>query len=408
MLAPERRNPADLRIALSLAALWVVVLVSAWACSDVRATESVPAAHPSEQPPAATAIPTHLTELWHAASTSSPQVLVAAGAVVTADGGTLTGRDPRTGRQLWHYRRDLPLCGAASQFGMVIGVYRTERGCSQTTMVAGSDGGRRTARTSYMDSTVNLTTDGTYFLAQGPQRLEMWRSDLVRTLEYGFVDAPVNVKTQPRQGCSLHSALSGPGRLAVLERCPDEPAQRLTVLDPAPNDNTVPTEFSSHVLTGPDANSPATRILAVSEDEIAVYFPGTTDGSSKPRITTFTSKGTETATHELSEKMSETARGDRIGPLITVFTGHSLLALRPTTLEPLWEMPGALGVPTAMAGKLLVPVTGGLAVVDGATGAELGRLPVTRPANLPGPLVLGAIGDTVLEWRNGNLVALGN
>ena len=59
-----------------------------------------------------------------------------------------------------------------------------------------------------------------------------------------------------------------------------------------------------------------------------------------------------------------------------------------------------------MAGKLLVPVTGGIAVCDAITGAGEGFLPVTRP---PGssPVIPTVSGSTVLEQRGNTLVGLG-
>ena len=46
-------------------------------------------------------------------------------------------------------------------------------------------------------------------------------------------------------GCELVSSASSSTRLAVLERCQDEPADRLSVLNPAPKDNTEPDEYGS-------------------------------------------------------------------------------------------------------------------------------------------------------------------
>jgi len=59
-----------------------------------------------------------------------------------------------------------------------------------------------------------------------------------------------------------------------------------------------------------------------------------------------------------------------------------------------------------MAGKLLVPVSGGIAVCDPVTGDSEGYLPVTRP---PGSsAVIPAVsGSQVLEQRGNTLVALG-
>lgn len=408
MLAPERRTRADVITAVAIAVVLVIVAVSAWACSDARGAESVTATEPARRPPYADRLPTRPKELWRAPDTVGDRVLTSEGAVVTADGGTVTGRDPVTGAQVWRYRRDLPLCGVESQFGMVIAVYRDDRGCSQTTMLSGQDGRRRTARSSYMDDTVRLSTDGTYVLALGPRRLEMWRSDLVRTLEYGYVDAKVNAKTQPRHGCALISAASSPSRLAVLERCPNEPANRLTVLDPAPEDNTVPEEFGTHVLDGPGADSPDARVLAVSDSRIVLYRPGVGGRTPRaPRLTVFDATGNPLVVHELSAPLTASATTTRIGSAYFVFTGNSVIALHASTFDPMWTAPDALGGPALMAGELLVPVTGAIAALDPTTGAVSTRIPVPRKDHDGSPISIGVLGTTILERRGGELVALG-
>ncbi|MGV9546524.1 Rv3212 family protein [Nocardia beijingensis] len=405
MLAPERRTRADIISAVAIAVLVVIAGALVWVRGDAHGTESVTASSTVPTPAAADQVPTALRELWHAPDRASARALVSGGVAVTGDDATVTGRDPRTGEQLWKYRRDMPLCGVEGQYGMVIAVYRDERGCSQATMLAGDSGARRTARSSYMDKDVRLSVDGTYLLAQGPQRLEMWRSDLVRTVEYGFVDAPVNVKTQPRKGCALLSSSSSPSRLAVLERCPADPAERLTVLNPAPKDNTVPEEYGSHVLTGPATDSAEARVLAVSDSRIVLYFPAAE--SLPPRLAVYDGNGNPVVVHQLSAPLSQTATTTRIGSAYLVFTGNSVIALNGSTFDPLWTAGGALGSPALMAGKLLLPTAGALTVLDPATGAEAGRVPVERPGYTGNPISLTVVGNTVLELRDGELHAFG-
>ncbi|WP_327109819.1 PQQ-binding-like beta-propeller repeat protein [Nocardia sp. NBC_01730] len=409
MLAPERRTRADIISALTIAVLMVVAGIVVWARGDSHGTESVTAATTVPTPVAADRLPTSLRELWRAPDSASARALVSGGVALTGADGTVTGRDPRTGDQLWKYQRDMPLCGIEGQFGMVVAVYRDHRGCSQATLLAGDSGARRTARSSYMDPSVRLSVDGTYVVAQGPERLEVWRSDLVRTLEYGFVDAPVNVRTQPRKGCTLLSASSSPSRLGILERCPADPANRLTVLNPAPKDNTVPEEYGSHVLTGPGAESPDARVIAVSDSRIVLYLPGASAGPEKlpPRLAVYDGNGNPIVLHDLSAPLSETSTTTRIGSAYLVFTGNSVIALNGSTFDPLWTAGGALGAPALMAGKLLLPTTGALAVLDPATGAAVGRLPVERTGYTGTPISLAVLGNTVLELRDGQLHALG-
>lgn len=408
MLAPERRTRADLLTAAGIAVVVLIAVLVVWVRSDARQTESVTAATTLAPPPAAAALPTAPREVWQAPDTAARRVLVSGAVAITGDGGTVTGRDTATGAELWHYRRDLPLCGVETQFGTVVATYRDDRGCSQTTLLAADTGARRTARSSYLDADIRLTVDGTYTLAQGDRRLEVWRSDLVRTLEYGHVDAPVNVRTQPRTGCELRSAVSSASRLAVLERCPGDASARLTVLDPAPKDNTVPEEYGSRVLTVPGADSPGARVLAVTDNRILVAVPGGPgpDGATvPPRLEVFDGTGNGVGAHELSAPLSPDATVTRVGSTELLFTGNSVVALNVGTFDPLWAAPDAVGSPASMAGRLLVPTQGGLLVLDPLTGQRLDRIPVDR-GGWTGPVHLAVAGSTLLELRGTTLHAL--
>ncbi|GAD86748.1 hypothetical protein FEK33_08440 [Nocardia asteroides NBRC 15531] len=412
MLAPERRTRADIFAAVAIAVTLVVAAIVVWARADATGTDSVTASTPPSTVTAATQLPATLNELWHAGDAASTRALTAGNVVVTGDAGTVSGRDPRSGEQLWWYRRDMPLCAVESQFGTVIATYRDQRGCSQTTMLAADTGQREVARSSYMDDAITVTGDGTYLLALGPERLEMWRSDLVRTLEYGYLDAPVNPNTQPRSGCALHSAASSSTRLAVLERCPDDPTARLTVLNPAPKESTNPEEYGSRVLTAPGADAPEVRVIAVSENKVAVYYPPTPATATEPglpaRLAVYDGTGNEIAEHRLAAPWNErTTTVARLGSSVYVFTGDSLIALSASTLQPAWTVPNVLGTPALMAGRLLVPVADGMLAVDSATGATVARIPVQRSDYDGGTISTAVLGNTVFERRGGQLYALG-
>lgn len=405
MLAPERRTRADIVIAAAIAALVAIAVVLVWWTSSARGTESVTAGKTLTAPPTPSQVPADPRELWHAPDAAAQRALSVGGVAVTADGETVTGRDPRTGEQVWKYERDIPLCGAETQFGMVVATYRDDRGCSQTTQLYGETGKRQTARSSYMDDSVQLSVDGTYVLALGPDRLEMWRSDLVRTLEYGKVDAPVNPHTQPRTDCRLLSATSSSSRLAVLERCPKDTADRLTVLNPAPKDGTVPEEYSSHVLAEPGGADEGARVLAVSDSRVAVYLPGS--GSAAPQFAIFDISGNPIATYPVSANLSDQATVTRIGSVFAVFTGNSLIALNATSLTPTWIYEGAVGNPALMAGQLLVPVADGYATLVPDSGAQMARIPLQRTDYHGEPISLAVIGPTILERRGGQLYGIG-
>lgn len=401
MLAPERRTRLDVAVAAIIAIVVAVAATVIWIRSDARGTTSVTADVPAPEASTALSVPETLNEIWRADSPVTTAPIVAGGAVATADGGTVTGRDRLTGDELWRYQRDMPLCGAIGAWNTVVAVYRDQRGCSQVTQLDGATGERKAQRSSDADDVVTLSYDGTYVVSRGSERMEMWRSDLVRTLEFGRVDAPINPGKQPRTGCELSSAAAGGTRVSVLMHCPGEAGDRLSVLDAVPNDNQEPKEFGSSLIGA--AGAPGTRLIAASGDRTAVYLPpGPTSG---PRIAVYDGTGSEIASYPLAGPVSPDATAARNGSVFTWWTGTELIALSTSELAPRWTMSGAVGPGAIMAGSLLVPVTDGIAVLDPATGAEQRRIPVTRDA-AAAPIATAVVGDVVLEQRGDEVVAL--
>ena len=92
--------------------------------------------------------------------------------------------------------------------------------------------------------------------------------------------------------------------------------------------------------------------------------------------------------------------------MFTWFTGTGVQAFDSANLSPVWSIPGALGSGAVMAGRLLVPVADGIAVVDLATGVSMDEIPVDR-GDFAGPIQTSVIGDVVVEQRGADVVALG-
>ncbi|MGF7123954.1 Rv3212 family protein [Rhodococcus sp. AG1013] len=403
MLAPERRTRLDVAVAAIIAIVVAIAAAVIWIRSDARGTTSITSDTPAAEVDTALSPPESLDEIWRADSPETTAPLVAAGVVATADGGTVTGRDRLTGAELWRYQRDMPLCGAIGAWNTVVAVYRDQRGCSQVTQLDGATGERKAQRSSDADDEVTLSYDGTYVVSRGSERMELWRSDLVRTLEFGRVDAPINPGKQPHPGCELRSAAAGGTRVSVLMDCPGEAADRLSVLDAAPKDNQEPQEFGTILLTGPGSDSPGARLIAASGDHTAVYLPaGPVSG---PRYAVHDGTGNEVASYPVTGEVSPHATAARNGSVFTWWTGSELIALSTSELAPRWTFPGALGPGAIMAGSLLVPVPGGIAVLDPATGVEQRRIPVTRDSDAV-PIATAVVGDVVLEQRGGEVVAL--
>lgn len=402
MLAPERRTRLDITAAAAIAIVVAIAVAVIWVRSDARGTTSITAETPAAEALPALSPPETLSEIWRARSGATGAPIAAGGAVATADGTAVTGRDRLTGTELWRYQRDLPLCGAIGAWDTVVAVYRDQRGCSQVTQLDGSTGQRKAQRSSDADDDVTLSYDGTYVVSRGAERMEAWRSDLVRTLEFGRVDAPINPGKQPRTGCELRSAAAGGTRISVLMQCPGEAGDRLSVLDAAPKDNQEPTEFGSAIIGS--VNTPGTRLIAASGERTAVYLPAGPTG--EQRIAVYDGTGNEEASYPVSGPVIPDATAARNGSVFTWWTGTEVIALSASELAPKWTAaPGALGPGAIMAGSLLVPMPDGIAVLDPKTGAEQRRIAFPR-ADTAAPIATSVVGDVVLEQRGDEVVAL--
>lgn len=412
MVRPERRTRKD--IAASLLIVCAVALAAGvvWWSSDARGTVSVIAAVSPPEPPSATAVPSQLVELWSAPSATTPAPIVTDSTVVSADGTAVVGHDPWTGAELWRYQRDRALCGAVASWQSVVAVFTDDRGCSAVTALDAATGARGKQRSSDADDAVRLSADGTYVVAQGDTRLELWRSDMVRTLEYGRVSAPVNPHTQVRPDCAIHDAHSSRSRVAVIVRCPDDDGERLSLVTPAPDDDEEPQEQGSVLLTArsPESTNVQTgvsgaRVVAVVADRTVVFVPGP-----QPVLVVFDGGAVEVGSVPVEAGFADGAVPPPalvVGSTAYWWSGEAVVALDTAAFAPKWSFPGAIGPGTVMADRYLVPVAEGIAVLDTATGDELDRIEVDRGSSGSAAVALAVIGEIVVEQRGGTIVALG-
>ncbi len=417
MPAPERRTRWDLTASAVLAVAVLAVCAVLWWTSAARRTALATATGPAAPLPAAVRLPASLTEAWRAPSPASPVPSVQGATVVTGAEGTVTGRDLRSGALRWSYRRDRPLCTVAGAFQHVVAVYRRGETCSEVTALDWASGRRGPQRTGPVEAPTRLVTAGNLFATSGRRYLEIWRSDLVRTLAYGRLPTPAQPATQPRPDClhgsmalssastsgaSKSGAAGGAGRrLAVVERCPGE-RSRLTVQRSDPKEPDQPEVIFSVLLPGQQA-----RVVALSPDRVAVALPD------PARLVVLDGQGTTVAEHPLAVPDTD-LRGDPSSGLVDVtetptalywFTGSATVALDTAELRPRWTRPGSLGAGTEIAGRLLLPVPAALAVLDTTTGEQIGTLPVDR-GSYRGPVATANSGGVVLEQRGDTLVAL--
>jgi hypothetical protein len=404
MVRPERRTKADVLAAAAIAAVVAVAAALIWWTSDARATISRPAVVPAPSPKPAREVPASLKQLWAAPNAPTDQPVAVGGTVVTAEGRTVQGRDPVTGQVRWSYSRDSDLCGVSWVYRYAVAVYRDDRGCGQVSTIDGSTGSRGPARSSYADHRVNLSSDGTTVLSAGDTRLELWRSDMVRMLSYGEIDARIKPSSKGlHTGCRLVSAAASSAAVSVLGACGSQADLRLTLLRPSkeedePEQRDVP-EPGIGVGSG-------ARVLTVAETRTLIYLP-----APQPRVDVVDESGATVASTLMPKPPSTSSVVSRPGNLVTWWTGDTVMVFDGATLTYRYSIaPAGSSVPagpaTMMAGQLLVPVSGGIAVCDPVTGDGEGYLPVTRP---PGSsAVIPAVsGSQVLEQRGNTLVGLG-
>ncbi|WP_018684090.1 hypothetical protein [Actinokineospora enzanensis] len=418
----RRRDPV---IALAIFLVVAAAIPLTWGSTAFARTESHPGAGSYPVLPPATDVPATLREVWRAPSPATWHPITVAplpdeggdvaSTVLTGAGGEVDGRDPETGAVRWSYRRDLPLCGVSAAWKRAVAVYRTDGdllpssdprsggGCSEMTSLKSTSGEREDTRDLDAEVDTHLLYDGVDYLTTTGQKLLLtYRSDLVLTNQFGTVPAIVNPDKQPRTDCTYHSVLTSPGKIGVIERCQGDTADRLTVLRAAPADSDKPEELTSQLLDGGSA-----RIVAMNDAMVAVVLPN------PDTIVVYTTDGQRVGNYPVTLGASDLA-GDPVGGNTLVspatgtylwFTGSRVVALGAADLCPQWTVEGALGPGVVYAGRVLVPVAGGLAVIDQADGSRTGTIPVDR-GGYTGPVTVGAIGSVVLEQRGETLVAL--
>lgn len=406
MPAPERRTRLDLIAAAALAVVVLVVATVLWSVSDARHTTAVTTYGPVGPAPTDGQLPLAVAEAWRAPSSATSVPLVQDGTVVTGAAGLVAGRDLSTGAIRWRYQRQRSLCTVTSAFNQAVAVYRRGEACSEVTLLDWADGRRGSQRTGPVEAPTRLTASAHQVAASGQHYLEVWRSDLVRTLIYGRLPTPVKPGAQPRPDCdhgsmALESAAGSEGQLAVIEHCPGERA-RLTVQRAVPKQPDQPEVHFSTVLGGNQA-----QVIAVSQGYVAVALPD------PARLAVFDKQGKTIAEHPLAVPDAD-LRGDPPGGLVAVtvsqtqvywFTGSATVALDVADLRPRWTRPGSLGPGCEVAGRLLLPVPEALAVLDTTTGQQVGALPVDRGGYL-GVVATASSGNVVLEQRGDTIVAL--
>lgn len=412
-----RRRGDYLTVAL-IAVVTLTVASFVWLNSDLLATTSQTGPAGLRAPAVPTEVPARLSEAWRAPSGATPRPVAVGPTVVSADADAVVGRDPLTGKRRWRYARDLPLCTVASAWSKVLAVYRRTGtalppgaryqagNCSEVTALDATTGARKEQRNGNAELGTRLVTEGSHVTTTGRRLLDTWRSDLVQSTEYGSVPDVRNPNRQPRPNCLHGTVVTGGSDVGVIERCPDESADRLTVYagsNPDEDDADRPAVRYSTLLPGRDA-----RVVAMTSSSVAVALPD------PGRLLVYsTSERKRFASYPL-DLPARNLRSDPAGGVVPIqwgasavywYTGSSTIALSSANLRPVWTVQDTLGPGTDFASRTLVPVPGGLAVLDRSSGRLLRTIEVNR-GGYRGTVTMASLGPVLLEQRGATLVAL--
>lgn len=391
------------------------------------------------------------------------------GTVATATDHSVDGYDAASGDPLWSYSRsNRQLCalGSGDQTADALDSWTGVHGvmtlfakngyCSQVTLLNPSTGDRLYQRTSPNPDPGQLFFGSPYVGWLGSDYLELWRHDLVATIRYGNQPNPVN-SSGPHTGCTFSDAAVTADQLATIEHCGS--TTNLVLNWPTPSDApdkddkgwdanhsepkaTIPLEAEDAAILSVTADRVA--VLVGAEEPSMVVYDTTGDEVSRTPVdvdaaaiaATARSGVTPAVTHQgkryalvgdtlfalstvtdtvPAPPPDETAEADEPGAAdeapaddTEATTGDDADAPATVTVQtPVldWSMPGALGLPAAVAGSVLVPTAEGLVVRDTAAGRVGETIPVDRDG-YTGRVDATAVGPMIVEVRGATVVGL--
>lgn len=281
-------------------------------------------------------------------------------------------------------------------------MYRKDTGCSEVTQLDAGTGRRTAQRNGDAELGTRLVVDGSHVTTTGKKLLNTWRDDLVKSMEYGQVPAIVNPNKQPRTGCTYGTVAAAAGKIGVIERCPGDPADRFTVYRATNDEADDPKVDYSTVLAGKNA-----KVVAMSGDLALIVLP------EQKLLVIYGGDGLQKSAYPLDLPEAEISP-DPVGGVMTTswtaqgvywFTGSKTMAFSRDDLTPRWTLNNSTGPGVTFGEQLVVPIQGGLAVLDETTGATIRTVGVDR-RGYTGPVSLSSVGPVLLEQRGPTLVAL--
>lgn len=388
----DRNRAGAAAIALAVAA----TLGLTWYDSPARRTEHIQSRVAVPRAEAGGPAPAAIVERWRAPDAGLAPAGGDAGALLATDERGVRALDPASGRLLWSYARDIELCTAMVAQRRAVAVFRGPAGCGEVTSLDLADGAYHATRRSLAAGEVAPLGSPTRSGVRSARLAELWRGDLVRTVEFGRPEAPAEPGVQPLPECAVVDGITREDRLAVLADCSGR--TRLVLMGADPESSREPEPDADVALPGPAA------LVAVSPGRVALAEGGDLvlrdDAGAELRRTRLEAPAEPAAPGRVPARPATAELGGRT----QWFGGGALVVLDQPDLVERLRVPGALGTGDRRGDRLLVPVPGGIAVTawDGAVERVI---PVDRGAD-PGRVDLRVFGDVIVEWRAGAVVGL--
>lgn len=467
------RRRRDLIIAAAIAFVVIVAAVIVYLTSDVRATTDNTG--PGFAPTAAmAAVPAKLAVAWQQRTDPSVGAAVSAyGTVATTDQHAVTGRDAVTGAVRWSYARsNESLCAVGSNDTSVgtigipqgspgddhpvgfLALYATGGMCQEMVLLHPQTGDRRYQRTSPNEAGGTLIFGGPYAAWVGTDRMEVWGSTLLRTIQYGNQPDP-DAPGYEHLGCTFTDAAVTDNQFGTIEHCPSMGPNARIVLnwdDPNSHDHDKWSVYKHVALMDVNTGSTQARIVGITADRVAVLVSTPTpaiviygadgkivsrtpvqipasafgaDSKPTPRVTLngvqyalaagyLIAVGNQNVkvTVPITTTATTTAPSTDGGGLSGLLSGSAATPTKPTTevqdrATPVvnWVLPSAIGLPALVGTDLAVPSKSGLMVVPTAEGTVSRTVPVARTGS-PSRVDVDLVEDRLVELRGDSVVAL--
>lgn len=396
---PLRRTRGDLIATGVITAICVITLLVAYFTAPIRKDHLTPAAQEVPDGGMLAVVPSSPTEAFTLTDTSpGPRPVIVSGQIITYADNTISASTP-DGQVQWTYERGPDLCAMTASWDEVIAVYRTKIGCGDVVAITAATGDYSNTRSSIAPDEIAVLTSNDRVGTLGAKRAELWRSDLVRTVEYGEEEAPQEPDMQPHPGCELTSALTRAELFAVTEKCSD--GTWLRFQKATPEDSRKPEMHESVQL------SDGAYLVAVSQDAAAVHDPTTS------QVTSYNQEGQQVAQAQVpqSNLLADSPTGfvavqtADLPHHMSYYDGANVILLDASTLKATTNYENALGTGVVIDDRLLFPVADGIAVVDWDEKRVEKVIPVDRQG-YTGPVALDSAGPTIVEKRGENVVVL--